>query len=166
MKNSSRFDATIAANLARSSSGLRGVGGFLEHALVEREPRQLAVEERRLERGTLGAHESTPAPAITTRRPNTSVEHVGAAAATSRSIVRSPVPSSAMHSDSPSAAADLLHLLQMLGVERVGEPQNRRELVHAHPILAVKPHVRQVRLLRHAAAMVAGDVRDDLHVVA
>ena len=44
MKNSSRLLAKIARKLARSSSGTVGVLGELEHALVEGEPAQLAVE--------------------------------------------------------------------------------------------------------------------------
>ena len=44
MKNSSRLLAKIARKLARSSSGQRRVLGEFEHALVEREPAQLAVE--------------------------------------------------------------------------------------------------------------------------
>ena len=45
MKNSSRLLAKIARKLARSSSGQRRVLGELEHALVEREPAELAVED-------------------------------------------------------------------------------------------------------------------------
>ena len=49
MKNSSRFVATIARNFTRSSSGCVGVLGLREHALVELEPAQLAVDvERRV----------------------------------------------------------------------------------------------------------------------
>ena len=44
MKNSSRLLAAIARNFSRSSSGTSGVLGELEHALVELQPRQLAVE--------------------------------------------------------------------------------------------------------------------------
>ena len=55
MKNSSRFDAAMAANLTRSSSGVVGVGRFLEHALVEREPGQLAVDEQRGRRAASAA---------------------------------------------------------------------------------------------------------------
>ncbi len=45
MKNSSRFEATIARNFSRSSSGSRGVARLVEDALVEREPGELAVDE-------------------------------------------------------------------------------------------------------------------------
>ena len=45
MKNSSRLLAKIARNRARSSSGSARVLGQLEHALVEVQPRELAVEE-------------------------------------------------------------------------------------------------------------------------
>ncbi len=46
MKNSSRFEATIARNFSRSTSGTVGVARLVEHALVELEPRQLAVDEQ------------------------------------------------------------------------------------------------------------------------
>ena len=45
MKNSSRLLAKMARNLARSSSAPRGVAGEREHAPVEVEPADLAVEE-------------------------------------------------------------------------------------------------------------------------
>ena len=44
MKNSSRFVPTIARNLTRSSSGWLVVARLRQHALVEGEPAQLAVE--------------------------------------------------------------------------------------------------------------------------
>ena len=50
MKNSSRFDVKIAANFTRSSSGTFGVLGELQHAVVEVQPGELAVE---VERGVL-----------------------------------------------------------------------------------------------------------------
>ena len=46
MKNSSRLLAKIARNLTRSSSGMCARPGLGEHALVELEPGQLAVEVR------------------------------------------------------------------------------------------------------------------------
>ena len=48
MKNSSRFEEKIAQNLTRSSSGSGLVRREREHALVEVEPRELAVEQRRV----------------------------------------------------------------------------------------------------------------------
>ena len=47
-KNSSRFELKIARNFARSSSGSAGVLREREHARVEVEPRQLAVEVARV----------------------------------------------------------------------------------------------------------------------
>ena len=45
MKNSSRFELKIDRNFTRSSSGLDGVLGFFQHAGVELQPAQLAVDE-------------------------------------------------------------------------------------------------------------------------
>ena len=45
MKNSSRLEAKIARNLARSSSGQGLVLGELQDAIVERQPGELAVGE-------------------------------------------------------------------------------------------------------------------------
>ena len=44
MKNSSRLLAKIARKFARSSTGRARILGEFEHALVERQPAQLAVE--------------------------------------------------------------------------------------------------------------------------
>ena len=45
MKNSSRFELKMARNFTRSSSGTRRVLRLLEHAAVELEPGQLAIDE-------------------------------------------------------------------------------------------------------------------------
>src|SRR5262249_35544282 len=72
----------------------RGGGrGFLEDTLVEREPRQLAVDE------SIGivtrqiAHERMPPRRMTRSCPNVSTNMSARAVAASCSIVRSPVPS-------------------------------------------------------------------------
>ena len=55
MKNSSRFEPTMARNLTRSSSGSIFGDRLIEHALVELEPAQLAVGvERRVVKGDGG----------------------------------------------------------------------------------------------------------------
>ena len=64
------------------------------------------------------------------------------------------------------ADANLVNFLQVLGVERVGHAQERRQLVDTDSFIATQARVRGVRLLREAAAMIAGDVADELHVVA
>ena len=66
--------------------------------------------------------------------------------------------------DPVAAAAHQLHvthLLRMLGVQRIDQTENRSELVDDQPIGAVEGDERHVRVLGQAAAMVAGDVRDD-----
>ena len=45
MKNSSRFEEKMAQNFTRSSSGCFSSADEVEHAGVELDPRQLAVEE-------------------------------------------------------------------------------------------------------------------------
>ena len=45
MKNSSRFEAKIARNFTRSSSGLVAFCGLFQHPGIELEPAQLAVDE-------------------------------------------------------------------------------------------------------------------------
>ena len=80
MKNSSRLVDQIAQNFRRSSSGAR-VLGELQHAVVEVQPRQLAVEEQRLVDEVVGsrrpcsvggdvghARDATPVDALVTAR--------------------------------------------------------------------------------------------------
>ena len=54
MKNSSRLLAEIDRKRSRSSSGWLAIGGLFEHAAVEMQPGQLAVDE------ALGAGGETP----------------------------------------------------------------------------------------------------------
>ncbi len=68
------------------------VRGLLQHAFVEREPRQLAVEEQRRVRGVW--HHAVPGGWTMTWRPNVSTNMSARAVAARRSIVRSPDPSS------------------------------------------------------------------------
>ena len=79
MKNSSRFEAKIARNRTRSSSGSARVLGELEHPGVEAQPGQLAVEEpvggqvggrgvvRRLDVERLGRHRAQVGRAVLRR---------------------------------------------------------------------------------------------------
>ena len=69
MKNSSRFDAVIAANLTRSRSGTCRVGGLGEHPLVEGEPGQLAVDEAAASVRRHARHTPTPAGRTMSWRP-------------------------------------------------------------------------------------------------
>ena len=57
MKNSSRFDATIAANLSALEQRRRRIRRLLEHALVEGQPRQLAVDEQAASGGSASRHD-------------------------------------------------------------------------------------------------------------
>ena len=45
MKNSSRFELKIARNLTRSKQRVRRVFGLFQHARVELQPAQFAVDE-------------------------------------------------------------------------------------------------------------------------
>ena len=84
------------------------------------------------------------------------------AVAASRSIVRSPEPSSSITQGTAAAgdekAADLLHVL---GIEGVPDAKNCRQFVDDEPILPVERHVWHMAALRHASAVIAGDVRHD-----
>ena len=68
------------------------VGGLLEDALIECEPRQLAIDEQRA--GNLRRHGVVRAGCTISCRPNVSTNMSARAVAASRSMVRSPVPSS------------------------------------------------------------------------
>ena len=146
---------------------------LLEHAVVELEPRQLAVQEQlgllalaALRRRRLQARPPRLAEA------DLAAEHVGQqVGARERGQPLHGEVAAAVDLEHPAArprAARFtsLHLLQVVGVERVGEAQDRGQLVHEHARVAVERHVGQVRLLGQRAPVVAGDVRDDRHVVA
>src|SRR6187401_3281638 len=79
----------------------RVVAGFLEHAIVEREPRQLAIEEQRRILERLRRHSTAPAWRIRIWRPYVSANMSARATATILSIVMSPAPSSSRIQVSP-----------------------------------------------------------------
>ncbi len=58
MKNSSRFDAAMAANFNRSRRGVDRIACLRQDAFVEREPRLFAVDEQG--RGGLLNHDAAP----------------------------------------------------------------------------------------------------------
>ena len=124
MKNSSRFEAHDGGELEALEQRRARVLRFFEHALVEREPRQLAVDEQA---GPLAAHACTPIGRMISARPNVSMNMSARAVAASCSIVRSPSPStSRIQVGSLRSRRAICDLLKVLGVERVGEAQNRR----------------------------------------
>ena len=164
MKNSSRFDGGDGRELDALEQRRRRIGRFLEHALVEGEPRQLAVDEQRARR--LASRLVTPAGRMTSCRPNVCANMSARAVAASCSIVRSPVPSSSSIQVLLAAdQAQVADFLRVLGVERIGDAEDRRELVDDQAVRAIERDVRQVAVLRQAAAVVARDVRDDRRLV-
>jgi len=77
MKNSSRFELVMIAKLEPLEERRRRVHRLFEHASVELEPRELAVQEQlRLLLARLGrqAHVGAPASRKTILRPKTSVK--------------------------------------------------------------------------------------------
>ena len=153
----------MATNLRRSSSGVLVVLCFLEDALVEREPRQLAVDEQTV---PVGAHARTPVGRTISARPNVSMNMSARAVAASCSMVRSPTPStSRIQVGSLRRSRRPRDLLQVFGVERVGEAQNRRQLVDDQAVLTIERRVGQVAALRRPAPVVPRDVGDDGRLV-
>ena len=137
----------------------RGIGRLLEHPFVERQPRQLAVQEPLRMTDRLIAHVTLPPRRMTSVcpkvSPNMSAREVAASSLHGQVAgaldLEDPAPL-------PPIGAKRRHLLQVFGVERVGHAQHRRQLVDDDAILAVERDVRQMALLRRRPAMIAGDV--------
>ena len=162
MKNSSRFDAAIAANLTRSSSGTVASAASSSTRSLKASHDSSRLMKRLAVVGVRRRHPTTPAGRMTSCRPNTSTNMSARAVAAICSIVMSPVPCELQH---PGLFAthqvQVPDLLQVLGVERVGDTEDRRQLVDDEAVLAIERDVRQMAVLRHRPPMIARDVGDD-----
>ena len=167
MKNSSRFDAMIAANFARSSSGLRASAASSSTRSLNASHDSSRLKNAGSSEGRSGAHDSTPAPAITTRRPNTSVSM-------SARLARPAAPSSG-HRYLRARSAASSPCGRIVTSCTFGRCSASSALASRRMAASLFTRTRSSRLrltycrcvfCGSAAPMVAGDVRDDLHVVA
>ena len=163
MKNSSRLQATMQANFSRSSSGF--VASQASSSTRSLNSSQDSSRFRNSSGSRRRGFMRTPRPAASRKaslRPKTSIS-MSARASGGQALDRE--VAAAVDLEHPlvllAQHAHVAHLLQVVGVERVGHAQDRRQLVDAHAVLRVERHVGQVRLVRGRAAVVARDVGDD-----
>ena len=130
----------------------RGVGGFFEHALVEREPRQLAVEEQlgSLRRAS-PAHDATPAAGDHDAGARTPRSSMSARAVRGQPLHRQVAGALELEHPGARPAARSVTSCTFCRCSASSALARRRiaaSLLTTHAILAVERHVRQVRLLR------------------
>ena len=144
MKNSSRLDATMVANFSRSRSGVDG-----SVASSRTRPLNSSQDTSRLRNefglSLAGLLHRGPA----SRNAHALSEDLG-------HVVRTGHGGEALHGEVSRSFdlqrpvlvlrrhPDVLHLLQMVGVEGVGDPEYRRQLVDDHARVPVEGHVGDV----------------------
>ena len=149
------------ANLRRSSSGIAAsaASSSTRSLNASQDSSRLRNSSGSVRRVFCAVFMRRPGCLRPTRRPNTSVI-MSAARSRGQPLHRQVAGAFDLDQQHAVLAADVdvLHLLQMLGVERVGERAgSRASLFTTHAVVAVERHVRQVRLL--AAARGGGSAR-------